>query len=83
MQFESRVVSYRAVGTKAGCRQKVVDAPGLGIGMFGHGREDAPCDATNISCLKVLREHHSNNLVIGFATDGRRRIRHVEKPDLH
>lgn len=38
--------------------------------MFGYGREDLPRDAPNIARSKMLGEHRSDDLVIGFATDG-------------
>ena len=64
------MISDDAAGTQAGCSQKTIDGPRLGIGMFGYGSEDTPCDAPNIARSKMLGEHCSDDLVAGFATDG-------------
>jgi hypothetical protein len=65
------VIGYHAATTQTGGGQEAVDGPFLGVGMLGHGGEDAPCDAPDVARLKVLGQHRCYDLVARAAADSR------------
>ncbi len=70
MQPEGRVAGDDTVPSQAGSGQEAIDGPDPGVGVSGHGREDAPRDTPDVARLQMLGEHRGDGPVTGAAADG-------------
>ena len=71
VQLKGRVIGDRAATAQTGGGQEAIDRPFLGVGMLGHGCEDAPRDAPDVARLKMLGKHRRDDLVLRTAADSR------------